>query len=614
MKNAPIIRPLILIMLLLIILQFPLLAVGGRTAAAGVTTITSPGAGQALNSTSPVFRGTTAPNITIDVYIDGSFAGTVTADDNGDWVLHISDISEGDHSIYAQTQDGSDVSDTIGFTVDTLGPTVAITRPTNGGHVNLPLIQGHTEPGLTVTVSVYNLSQIITADPAGDWTCLFPELPEGSYSVYATAVDTAGNLGTSPVATFTLDTTRPVVRTDFYPADGMTMVAADIVPEASIVENSSIDPAVLGHSLKLIDASGSPVSGVVRSAVYSDVYGRQYYRISMIPDNPLAPGGNYTALVDPALTDIAGNYVYSRQWSFTITTGNQSMDVHGNYMKNVNTCVRCHSTHRATGPKLIKPNQGNSMDEYCNACHDGTAAPVPVGWPESRQHNYQMSIDGTTGTSSCTGCHDPHLTWSPDNPNLLQDYYYYQHNDPTRPDLSDKSEDQLCESCHLADIKDDPRTSYLVYKYNKRNTTKGTTDDYSLCLSCHDGGKAVNIAVYYNNNGGSKHKITGPAPDSSPINGHFACADCHVTHGSTNLKLLKNRLGHHNDTAFASVGSDWNAQNERNFCTSCHNNNTELYGIVARLVNSIPGHEVGNTQACHNCHGGTPVVASHAPK
>lgn len=605
-------------------------------------TVSSPQEGQALNNSSPVIAGVTEASLKVDIYIDNVWKGSVNADVYGNWTLGVGSIPEGTHSLYAKATDTTGnigTSSTVTFEIDVTPPTVIITRPQNGGYTNIPSVEGQTEPGLPVTVHVYDKQVTVTADVAGYWLYYDPYLPERDHAVYATAVDKAGNPGTSATNNFTLDMTRPVVLPILYPAPDITQASSDISAKVYIVDKSPLDPARLTSALVLLESVSSvsgtvydavygsvyttvydpvydpaytTVSGAVYSSVYSDVYGNPYYEITFIPAVLLKPGVKYTASVNPALTDAAGNPVFSRTWSFTITVGQLIENPHGNYLNNVNICNNCHSVHWAGSPKLVSGNPSQKpIDNYCNACHDGTAAPLPGNWSAQNKHNYLISLDGTKGVSACTACHNPHLPWKEENPNFLQDYFYYAHNSPTNPFLPNSSEEALCETCHNVNIRDDARVLYERYQYRKWHTSTGVYDDYNLCLRCHDGRNAVNIAVYYND-GASRHILS--AKDGSPLNGHIACADCHNTHGSNNLKLLKDRLGHNKVQKFQTPAAQWDAATERAFCTGCHNNQTELYGNVAGFVYGISGHEATSIEFCHKCHGGSPQAAAHAPK
>lgn len=606
------------VLVLVITGSLPLVASYYASAASPYISITSPVDGQYISNKQPVISGTTEANLTVNVYIDNVLVGSITAAADGGWSYDTSPLAEGEHSVYASTTNGdgeTGTSSTTIFTVDTIPPTVTITRPLPDSYFNLPLVEGKTEPGLTVTVFIYGREATVTSDPLGNWIYFDESLPEGSHSVYAKAVDKAGNVGTSASHSFILDMTRPVVLPDIIPPDEMTRVPPETAALVYIKEKSPIDPAALQAAIQLNQIVNNTVYetiyGTVYNSVYTDGSGEQYYTLTFKPNSVLKLSTKYSVSINPMLADAAGNLVHPRTWSFTTIGNDLTENPHGNYTSNVNTCINCHRPHDAASPKINSPPdaQLQTIDNYCNACHDGTAAPLPPNADGVNKHNFQLSFDNVQGTSSCASCHNPHLTWTADNPNMLQDYYYYDHNDPTNPFIADSSEQQLCESCHPADIKNDSRVQYVKYQYNKWHTAAGAAGDYSLCLGCHDGKKAVDIATYYN--GPSRHSMA--ASDGSPLNGHIACADCHETHGSPNIKLLKNRLGHNNPQVY-QAGTEWDAASERMFCTGCHNNLTELYGKTVGFDPGIPGHEPSSTEACNSCHGGSPIVAAHAPR
>lgn len=608
---------LVIVVFVLLVTESPVIKNFFADAADTFVCITSPVQGEAYNTVSVVVYGLTDANLTVNVYIDGALAGTASADSDGKWFFALGTLAEGIHSVYADTSGlaGQVISsDTVYFEIDLTPPIVTIANPADGTYINFPVIEGSTEPEVKVTVFIDGQQAEVISDTFGEWCYYNETLPEGNHTVYASASDRAGNIGVSASHSFVLDMTRPAVLPGIFPADDMTQVPVDMPAYIYIKESSPIDPGLLDSAFQfteiVCDAVYAAVYGTVYTNVFTDVYGEQYYGLMFKPDSLLKRSTMYSVEINPALVDVAGNPVFPRSWTFTTAGDVYSENPHGNYIDNVNTCINCHRPHRGAAPKINKPPRGyvGSLDDYCLSCHDGTAAPVTAGWSAPHAHDFQISIEGVTGTNACAACHNPHLTWTPDNPNLLQDFYLYDHNDPTNPYLPDSSEDQLCENCHSGSIKDDPRVFYIKYRYSKRHETSGSPGDYSLCLRCHDGGNAVNIAVYYSSPSG--HFLA--ALDESPLNGHIACADCHETHGSKNIKLLKLKLGHNNTQIF-EAGAVWDAGTERRFCTGCHNNMTEIYGITAGFDLAIPGHQAENSQPCHDCHGGSPIAAAHAP-
>jgi hypothetical protein len=385
-------------------------------------------------------------------------------------------------------------------------------------------------------------------------------------------------------------------------------------------------------------------------------------------------------------------------------TAEVSNQPHGFYNANVNTCSNCHSTHVADNEGLDNPNSEYrkkvNNNSYCMACHDGTiVAPLQGSYnadnlPIKSEHNAVSSdSEHISSAGPCTSCHNPHLTWSKENPNLLKDYDEYTHDDSDMYDgkqvgkidtriqtcetchqrntnffkkLAKKeyfnhyiykhsddldvgeidSKTQLCESCHLTnsqEVKNNSETLLLfrhdagdsykneetgessnvgeinmrvqecvkchkssteVYErladknhpaqdsnkvlHYQRFTSLGQSDNYNLCFSCHNGQKegTTNILQYYQDlehDNVSKHNIT--AVDGSQLNGYLPCAECHESHNSTNLKLLKSNIGHEKQTEFTITESaDWTDKKKREFCLSCHNGKTTIYGVGGKEI------------------------------
>lgn len=301
---------------------------------------------------------------------------------------------------------------------------------------------------------------------------------------------------------------------------------------------------------------------------------------------------------------------------------------HGFYSNNVSTCANCHSTHNGDSPSLDAPKsdyKDNAKENsYCMACHDGTlAAPIPENLDTNNgeiksKHNVIDTSEHSSSAGSCTSCHNPHLTWSEDNPNLLKDHFVYTKNDGSKIDSLDVN----CDSCHkdntvseIPDYHDNAVREVLLYK---TTTADGKIGNYSLCLSCHNGVKASNIKQYYEDDNGvieSGHSII--AINGSKLRGNIPCSECHETHASTNLKLLKSNLGHENQDSdvFTFTTGVWDENNERVFCMKCHNGKTSIYGVKTLNPLQSPGHSL--MEKCSDCHGGESnsfMEAAHAPK
>jgi predicted CXXCH cytochrome family protein len=117
----------------------------------------------------------------------------------------------------------------------------------------------------------------------------------------------------------------------------------------------------------------------------------------------------------------------------------------------------------------------------------------------------------------------------------------------------------------------------------------------------------------------SGHNIKATDDSGSPLNGQLPCAECHETHGSNNIKMLKEELGNVKQTdadKYKTEGTTWTESNERQFCLKCHTNSTQIYGKTSTLNVTIPGHQPGDTQGCSTCHGGSTksfIEAAHSP-
>jgi predicted CXXCH cytochrome family protein len=276
--------------------------------------------------------------------------------------------------------------------------------------------------------------------------------------------------------------------------------------------------------------------------------------------------------------------------------GNQEISffvvgAHGNYSTNTQACANCHNTHTASGKGLSGGSASKkNASNLCMACHDGTTSAPTIN--EFNQHNLHQQIGVEKGKiGSCTGCHDPHMDRTPENPFRLKEI-----NCEACPE--DKESEIIINISHY-------RTLY----YKKGDTAIGTADDYSFCFQCHNGVNS-NIEQYYKSPAiitKSGHNVD--AENESPLNGQMPCSDCHDTHGSSNIKALKKKLGDETRNDDFETSSNWSIADERNFCLKCHNGNTEMYGKNVTFSDknlegtSVSGHESDNNQACSDCHG-----------
>jgi predicted CXXCH cytochrome family protein len=90
--------------------------------------------------------------------------------------------------------------------------------------------------------------------------------------------------------------------------------------------------------------------------------------------------------------------------------------IHGNYSVVTNSCAYCHSVHNGKNEMLEGGKYGDTNNNLCMACHDGT-----ISTAIDIKSSTHQSSDPTkfAQTSSCTSCHNPHANWSVNNPNLV---------------------------------------------------------------------------------------------------------------------------------------------------------------------------------------------------
>jgi hypothetical protein len=179
-----------------------------------------------------VFSGTSEANNSVEVFIDGVSIGTTLADGSGNWTFDhtATTLADGSYVVTAQATDtltvqAGAVSAGLSFTVDTVGPSAAVTAITN----DTGAIDGITTDNrleFSGTAEANNSVEVfrdtgtgpvslgfVTADAAGNWTFdnTGTVLVDGIYRLSAQATDLATGQ-TGPVSSqfiLQVDTTPP---------------------------------------------------------------------------------------------------------------------------------------------------------------------------------------------------------------------------------------------------------------------------------------------------------------------------------------------------------------------------------------------------------------------
>ena len=592
----------------------------------------------------------------------------INGDGTWNYVLILDETESGEESAYLyeegqyrlqMTIDSSEFfSDELGFFVDRTAPEIVITSPDSDTFTNKAAIEGETEAD--ATVSLYRIvdgedneliGDPITSDAEGNFAFTLT-IDDGEYTFLVTSEDAAGNVGEEEI-TFIYDGTRPFISTEsLFPKPKMTQVSLENLKVKAKIIDENIDFAAIGNPIEVTEqGTGNKITGT---------YEIQGELIIFTPSaGEIKANTKYLVLINPLIQDKAGNLIHSRHWSFMTETQTNVGSPHGGYLNNMNTCKICHGVHAAPEAKVQQVSleytddpdgeldgkgTPDAINGYCMSCHDGTVASNMTGHQEQRSNHAVQLIrqdNGKIESQSCGNCHNVHLDWHPSNPNSLKDHFVFDHTSVAGADGVGKisSSETLCESCHEHNLGDIVTIDmYEVFTYRDWNTSSedlsngdhfGTANDYSLCLRCHNGEYAniyegvVNIEKYYTNEGSlekndttiySGHFINSEKiNDGSLLNGNMPCADCHDTHSSSNVSLIKSELGHNNASSFEQADA-WTDAAVRQFCLSCHNGETELYGITVSLKNKERfGHRDSDTKSCADCHGGTLLEAAHFP-
>ena len=182
------------------------------------------------NDNTPTISGNTdlAAGSTVTITVTDS-VGTVqtftaTVDANGDFSADVPNpMADGNFDVTATATDAADntATDTVSGDINSAAPTLSL-DPLGSGNDTTPTISGNTDlaPGSTVTLTVTDsagntqtFSAIVQGD--GSFTADVPaSLPEGDYSVTATATDGAGNSASVTENGGNIDTTAPSITID----------------------------------------------------------------------------------------------------------------------------------------------------------------------------------------------------------------------------------------------------------------------------------------------------------------------------------------------------------------------------------------------------------------
>ncbi|EEO5632979.1 Ig-like domain repeat protein [Salmonella enterica] len=269
------------------------------------------------NFTKPQFVGSTAPNATVIIKINGIAVGQAVADSLGNFTFTAPEtLTDGTYNLEAEakTADGSGSAKLV-ITIDSVTdkPTFELSPESSvSGHKGLtptltPSIVGTAEENAKVDIYVDNkLVASVDVDKDGNWSYEFKdnELSEGENSINVVAVDKAGNKNetTDSIITDTIPPEKPTIELDDSSDSGI---------KNDNITNSTL-PTFIG-----VAEPGSTVSIYLGLKHLGEVIVAKDGTWSYTLTTPLKDGEyNITATA----TDIAGHTSATANLPFTIDT------------------------------------------------------------------------------------------------------------------------------------------------------------------------------------------------------------------------------------------------------------------------------------------------------
>ncbi|ECC3760792.1 Ig-like domain repeat protein [Salmonella enterica] len=269
------------------------------------------------NFTKPQFVGSTAPNATVIIKINGIAVGQAVADSLGNFTFTAPEtLTDGTYNLEAEakTADGSGSTKLV-ITIDSVTdkPTFELSPESSvSGHKGLtptltPSIVGTAEENAKVDIYVDNkLVASVDVDKDGNWSYEFKdnELSEGENSIKVVAVDKAGNKNetTDSIITDTIAPEKPTIELDDSSDSG--------------IKNDSITNSTLPTFIGVAEP-GSTVSIYLGLKHLGEVIVAKDGTWSYTLTTPLKDGEyNITATA----TDIAGHTSATANLPFTIDT------------------------------------------------------------------------------------------------------------------------------------------------------------------------------------------------------------------------------------------------------------------------------------------------------
>lgn len=195
---------------------------------------TAPANDGKTSDTTPQINGKAEPNSTVTLKEGATVLGTATANSSGDWSITSTALSLGSHTLVADAIDpaGNSSLASTSFPLTIEAPqfppptNLTLLAADNSGVTSdtitkntSPRITGQATAGSSIVVSFAKVggstfTGSATADGSGNWTALpVSNLPDGTYTVSATASSGGVTSASSSTLTITIDNTAPAAPT-----------------------------------------------------------------------------------------------------------------------------------------------------------------------------------------------------------------------------------------------------------------------------------------------------------------------------------------------------------------------------------------------------------------
>ncbi|SMC57271.1 Ig-like domain-containing protein [Cellulophaga tyrosinoxydans] len=264
-----------------------------------------------------VFSGTAEANSSVQVFLDGTSLGTVTANASGIWSFDYTGTTlvDGSYIFTAQATDlagnVSALSSNFSFTIDTTAPSASVITSisTDTGAIttdgvtldNTLVIGGTSEANSTVEVFLDGVSiGYATANGSGIWSLDYTAitLADGDYVLTSLITDVAGNSGViSANFPITIDATLPI----------LTLTINDVTADNTVNASEALGNITITGMVTGEFSSGDSVSLVINGVPSTGTINAAGAFSIVVSGNDLALDSDTTIAGSVSTTDVAGN-------------------------------------------------------------------------------------------------------------------------------------------------------------------------------------------------------------------------------------------------------------------------------------------------------------------